>query len=143
MTGVQTCALPIWWPSQSEQCTPSCCLEKDVCKAHGSSTRSPDLNPIQKKKNITFETYEELSERVMTTFKNLNENFIDNTIASMNNRIDTIIRNKGSRKEILMQLIFHENGKKKTCRRIPLTLNIVSDVAMFGVTFWPDMYTIN
>ena len=79
----------------------------------------------------------------MTTFKNLNENFIDNTIASMNNRIDTIIRNKGSRKEILMQLIFHENGKKKTCRRIPLTLNIVSDVAMFGVTFWPDMYTIN
>ena len=73
--------------------------------------RSPDLNPIENifhlvkrmlqqdaiKKNITFETYEEFSERVMTTFKNLNQNFIDNTIASMNNRIDTTIRNKGSR----------------------------------------------
>ena len=73
--------------------------------------RSPDLNPIENifhlvkrmiqqdaiKKNITFETYEEFSERVMTTFKNLNQTFIDNTSASMNNRIDTIIRNKGSR----------------------------------------------
>lgn len=77
-------------------------------------TRSPDLNPIENifhllkrmlqqdaiKKNITFETYEKFSESVMTTFKNLNQNFIDNTIASMNNRIDTIIRIKVHVKDI-------------------------------------------
>ena len=77
-------------------------------------TRSPDLNPIENifhllkrmlqqdaiKKNITFETYEKFSESVMTTFKNLNQNFIDNTIASMNNRIHTIIRIKVHVKDI-------------------------------------------
>ena len=73
--------------------------------------RSPDLNPIENifnivkrileadaiKKNISYETYEQFSERIVETFKKLDHTLIDRTIASMNKRIDAIIGNKGSR----------------------------------------------
>ena len=73
--------------------------------------RSPDLNPIENifhivkrilqvdaiKKNITFETYEQFSSRIVQTFRNLDQTLINNTILSMDKRIDTIIKKKGSR----------------------------------------------
>ena len=73
--------------------------------------RSPDINCIENlfhivkqlleqdaiKYNITFETYEQFSERVETTIRNLNTDIINKTIESMNNRMDLIIEKKGQR----------------------------------------------
>ena len=44
-----------------------------------------------------FETYEQFSERVKTTIRNLNTDIINKTIESMNNRMDLIIEKKGQR----------------------------------------------
>ena len=73
--------------------------------------RSPDINPIENifnivkrilrqdalRKNITYETFEEFSQSVANTITNLNRNLINKRIASMNNRIDLIIKKKGLR----------------------------------------------
>lgn len=47
------------------------------------------------KYNITFETYEQFSEWVETTIRNLNTVIINKTIESMNNSMDLIIEKKG------------------------------------------------
>ena len=49
------------------------------------------------KYNITFETYEQFSERVKMTIRNLNTVIINKTIESMNSRMDLIIEKKGQR----------------------------------------------
>ena len=73
--------------------------------------RSPDINCVENlfhivkqlleqdaiKYNIMFETYEQFSERVETTIRNLNTDIINKTIESMNNRMDLIIEKKGQR----------------------------------------------
>lgn len=73
--------------------------------------RSGDLNPIENifnvvKKdlktqaiclNITSESYQQFAQRVETTLYSLRREIIDNTIASMYNRLDLIIRNRGRR----------------------------------------------
>lgn len=73
--------------------------------------RSPDLNPIEnifnlvksslaqeaKQKKITCESVEEFTIRIKKTFDNLDKEVINKTISSMPQRINNIIRNKGSR----------------------------------------------
>ena len=73
--------------------------------------RSPNINCVENllhivkqlleqdasKYNIMFETYEQFSERVETTIRNLNTDIINKTIESMNNRMDLIIEKKGQR----------------------------------------------
>ena len=73
--------------------------------------RSPDLNPIEnlfhrvKKKlrldalqnNITCETFDEFTARVKRTMYNFSTTEIDNTIKSMNHRLDLVIHSKGER----------------------------------------------
>ena len=73
--------------------------------------RSPNINCVENlfhivkqlleqdasKYNIMFETYEQFSERVKTTIRNLNTDIINKTIESMNNRMDLIIEKKGQR----------------------------------------------
>ena len=73
--------------------------------------RSPDLNPIEnifhiaKEKlkseaiaqKITCESYEEFVKRVIRTLKATPIPVIDRTIASMNKRIDMVIKSKGER----------------------------------------------
>ena len=73
--------------------------------------RSPDLNPIEnvfhliKKlvdrdaldKHITFESFEEFSKRVKSTFNYMSKDVIDNIIGSMCTRIDMVLKNKGRR----------------------------------------------
>jgi hypothetical protein len=70
--------------------------------------RSPDLNPIEnlfhrvKKKlrldalqnNITCETFDEFTARVKRTMYNFSTTEIDNTIKSMNHRLDLVIHSK-------------------------------------------------
>ena len=70
--------------------------------------RSPDLNPIEnvfhliKKrvdrdaldKHITFESFEEFSKRVKSTFNYMSKDVIDNIIGSMCTRIDMVLKNK-------------------------------------------------
>ena len=48
-------------------------------------------------RNITHETFQEFSERIATTFHNLDTALIDRTIESMNHRIELLIENKGQR----------------------------------------------
>lgn len=73
--------------------------------------RSPDINPIEnlfnciKDKlakdaialNIIKETWEEFCARVESTLKNFDKKVIDDTILSMNKRMDLIIKGKGKR----------------------------------------------
>ena len=47
--------------------------------------------------NITRETYEELSERVIRTIKNMPVDVVDKIIESMDNRISLVISSKGQR----------------------------------------------
>ena len=47
--------------------------------------------------NITRETYEEFSERVIRTIKNMPVDVVDKIIESMNNRISLVISSKGQR----------------------------------------------
>ena len=94
----------------------NCALARAALKRVGAKLlaippRSPDLNPIENifnivkrileadaiKKNISYETYEQFSARIVETFRKLDHTLIDSTIASMNKRIDAIIGNKGSR----------------------------------------------
>ena len=73
--------------------------------------RSPDINPIENlfnnvkeqlakeaiELNITKETYEEFCARVEKTLWNFDKQIIDNTIESMNKRMDLIIKGNGKR----------------------------------------------
>lgn len=73
--------------------------------------RSPDINPIENifhilkntldrdalQRNITRENFEEYSNRVVSTIKNVDTRLIDKTIDSMNKRMDLIIDNNGNR----------------------------------------------
>ena len=73
--------------------------------------RSPDLNPIENifnivkrelkrqaiRNDITYETYEQFSERVKCTLYAMKSDVIDNTIASMNKRLQLITKHKGKR----------------------------------------------
>ena len=73
--------------------------------------RSPDLNPIENifniakrelkrqaiRNNITYETYEQFSERVKCTLYAMESDVIDNTIASMNKRLQLIAKHKEKR----------------------------------------------
>lgn len=73
--------------------------------------RSGDLNPIENvfksvkqllhkqaiRDNIEYETYDEFKIRVIDTLKHFSVTEIDNTIASMNKRIDMVIDKKGDR----------------------------------------------
>ena len=47
--------------------------------------------------NITHETYEKFSERVMTTIKNMPVGVVDKIIESMDSRISLVIFSKGQR----------------------------------------------
>lgn len=73
--------------------------------------RSADLNPIENvfnivkrtlkiqaiRNNITYESYEQFSERVKSTLYAMSSDVIDSTISSMNRRIELIIKGKGKR----------------------------------------------
>lgn len=73
--------------------------------------RSPDLNPIESlfayvkprlhkqalEQKISTETFEQFSERVKTMIRNTNIRVINNIIASMPTRIDSVIAVKGKR----------------------------------------------
>lgn len=73
--------------------------------------RSPDLNPIENmfhivknqltrdaiSKNIKFENWDSFCSRVKTTIMNFPITIINNTIESMEKRIDLIIKSKGER----------------------------------------------
>ena len=73
--------------------------------------RSPDLNPIENifnigkrelnrqaiRNDITYETYEQFSERVKCTLYAMKSDVIDNTIASINKRLQLITKHKGKR----------------------------------------------
>ena len=47
--------------------------------------------------NITRETYEEFSERVIRTIKNMPVDVVDEIIESMDNRISLVLSSKGQR----------------------------------------------
>lgn len=78
---------------------------------HRLPSRSQDLNPpenvfhVVKDKlekeaislNIEHETFEQFKERVLRCFQSIDPLFIDKTIASLPNRIDSIIQLKGGR----------------------------------------------
>ena len=73
--------------------------------------RSPDLNPIENifhlvrkklrkdalEKKIVHETYEEFSQRVVTTIEKFSKKIIDKTIATLKKRINMVIQKKGER----------------------------------------------
>lgn len=73
--------------------------------------RSPDINPIENMfhlvrkelthqaiaENITKETYEQFSSRVIRTITNFSSTTIDKIIETMDHRMDLIIKNKGNR----------------------------------------------
>lgn len=86
--------------------------------------RSGDLNPIENifnvvKKdlkrqaiclNITSESYQQFAQRVETTLYSLRREIVDNTIASMYNRLDLIIGNRGRRTKYQLNIL----QRKKT-----------------------------
>lgn len=73
--------------------------------------RTPDINPIENifklvkarlakdvlDNNITWESFEDFSERVRKTIPSMDKGIIDKTITSMNKRMDLIISKKGGR----------------------------------------------
>jgi len=56
-----------------------------------------ELDKQALKLNITRETYEEFSERVTRTIKNMPVDVVDKIIESMDNRISLVIFSKGQR----------------------------------------------
>ena len=73
--------------------------------------RSPDLNPIENifnivsakmewdalRKQITHGTFEQFSDRVEKTLRNIDPKLIDRTIEPMNKRIELIVKRRGRR----------------------------------------------
>ena len=56
-----------------------------------------DLDKQALELNITHETYEEFSERVTRTIKNMPVDVVDKIIESMDNRISLVLFSKGQR----------------------------------------------
>ena len=97
-------------PSQNSA-TARAAMERANCELLKIPPRSPDLNPIENifklvsdalreqaiKLRITKETYEEFKLRVISTIKSMPIETINNTIASMPNRLSQIIKKKGQR----------------------------------------------
>ena len=81
------------------------------CEVFSIPPRSPDLNPIENTfhtvkeqlreeaivKRITFENFEQFSERCRRTLVNVSKDLIRRTIDSMPKRLDDIIRRNGQR----------------------------------------------
>ena len=86
-------------------------LEEIEAEFHEIPPRSPDLNPIENifhlvkryleseaiSRNITRESFEEFQARVLRAFDCICTETIDNTIASLNKRIEAILASKGGR----------------------------------------------
>ena len=86
-------------------------MERANCELLKIPRRSPDLNPIENifklvsdelreqaiKCEITKETFEEFELRLISTVKSIPVDTINNTIASMPNRLSEIIKKKGQR----------------------------------------------
>ena len=86
-------------------------MDRANCELLKIPPRSPDLNPIENifklvsdalrkqaiRSQITKETYEEFKNRVISTIQSLPLEVINNTIASMPNRVKEIIKRKGQR----------------------------------------------
>lgn len=86
-------------------------LKRNKIKQLTIPPRSPDLNPIENvfhllkmklrkdaiARNIVRETFEQFKDRVMNTLYDLPVEVIDKTIASMNKRVQGIIKCKGER----------------------------------------------
>lgn len=86
-------------------------MECANCELQKIPARSPDLNPIENifklvsdalreqaiKSQITKETFEEFTFRLVSTVESMPVDIINNTIASMPNRLSEIIKNKGQR----------------------------------------------
>ncbi|CAB3979009.1 Hypothetical predicted protein [Paramuricea clavata] len=86
-------------------------MDRANCELLKIPPRSPDLNPIENifklvsdalrkqaiRSQITKETYEEFKNRVVFTIQSLPPEVINNTIASMPNRVKEIVKRKGQR----------------------------------------------
>ena len=96
-------------PSQTSKVVQKA-MENIDAEFHKIPARSPDLNPIEnifhlvKKSldhetanNITCETFNEFSERVLNSMENLLTEIIDRTIASLSSRVDAVRRARGNR----------------------------------------------
>ena len=97
-------------PSQTSKAARKA-MENIDAEFHKIPARSPDLNPIEnifhlvKKSlddealtnNITSETFNEFSERVLKSMENLSTEIIDRTIASLSNRVDAVLKARGNR----------------------------------------------
>lgn len=97
-------------PSQTSKAARKA-LDDIEAELHRIPARSPDLNPIENifhlvktslereaiSLNITSETFEHFSARVLKTFDNLSVDLVDRTITSMANRVEAVIRSRGDR----------------------------------------------
>lgn len=97
-------------PNQNSACVRGA-LRRVKAKQLNFPPRSGDLNPIENvfknvkqllhkqaiRHNIEYETFDEFKIRVIETLKHYSVSEIDNTIASMNKRIDMVIEKKGDR----------------------------------------------
>jgi hypothetical protein len=86
-------------------------MEKIEAEFHKIPARSPDLKPIENvvhlvKKtleneaianNITYETFQDFSARVLKSLENLSTDVIDRTISSLLSRIDAVLKARGNR----------------------------------------------
>ena len=86
-------------------------LVKVGARKFGIPARSPDMNPIENvfnyvkaelhsqalEQNITFENFDEYSNRVKQTLEKVPIEYINKTINTMNKRMDMVIKRKGKR----------------------------------------------
>ena len=86
-------------------------MESYRVKQISISARSPDINPIESfsnfissklqqdaiEKNITYETFQQFSEPILTSITSYPLREIDKTIESMHKRKKMIVKNKGER----------------------------------------------
>ena len=84
-------------------------LEKVGARKFAIPPRSPDMNPIENvfnyvkaelrsqalKQNITFENFDDFSNRVKQTLENVPTDYINKTIDTMNKRMDMVIKRRG------------------------------------------------
>ena len=97
-------------PSQTSKVARNA-LEDIEAELHRIPARSPDLNPIENifhlvktslereviALNITSETFEDFSSRVLKSFDNLSVDLVDCTIVSLSKRVKAVIKSKGDR----------------------------------------------
>ena len=86
-------------------------LKRVRAKLFHIPARSCDLNPIENvfnlvkrelkrqalKNNITYESFEQFTQRVKYTLHAVSATTVDNIISSMNNRLNLIVKKKGKR----------------------------------------------